>query len=424
MTVRLVRAGVARGRIRAPPSKSYTHRALVAGHLARRRFSVRRPLVADDTRATAAGLAALGSRVVVAPDRWVISPSEGRSDAPARIDCGESGTTLRFLAAAAALSTRPTVLVGRGRLAERPMRPLLDALGRLGARCAPASASRALPLRIEGPLRGGAIALEASESSQFLSALLLTLPTAADDSTIRLVGPIVSAPYVRATRAVLGQLGVRLAGTERRIRVPGGQRYRGGSFEVPGDASSAAYLWAAAAVSRGRVRVVGLDRTWPQADLAVLRILARAGCRVELHPDGATVEGRPLAPFAVDLTDAPDLYPLAGVLAALAPGTSRLAGAAHVVHKESDRRSGTARLVRALGARAEVRANALRIEGTPRPRALELPSETDHRMVMSAAIGALAGPGGSRIGDAGAVAKSFPGFWDALAAVVPEAVAV
>jgi 3-phosphoshikimate 1-carboxyvinyltransferase len=411
-SVRL-RNAVVRGTVRAPPSKSYTHRALVSGHLAKRTYRVVRPLDSDDTRATARAIRALGSTVRFGKNSWTIRP---RRNAPfrrtVRIDCGESGTTLRFTAALGALEDRRVILEGRGRLPRRPMAALLSALRRLGARCRAASSET--PWEVHGPIHSGRVALDSSESSQFASALLLTLPTLPGNSVLELTGPIVSAPYLEATRAVLEFHRIRVRRRGRRFFLPGGQSYRGSRFRVPGDASSAAYLWAAAAVTGGSIRVTEVPMSWPQADLAILGLLETGGASVRRFDRGAEVSGRIERPFTIDLTDSPDLYPLAGVLAAVVRGRSELRGAAHAALKESDRRAGTALLARSLGARVGSSSRGLEIEGTDSPRAFALPNLTDHRLVMSAAVGALAARGTSKVGERHAVDKSFPGFWTTL----------
>ena len=420
MTLRRVSPGAVTGTARAPPSKSYTHRALIVGHLARRSFRVRNPLDSDDTRATAAALSRLGTSVVRAPDVWTVAPPSRRSSlSRVRLDCRESGTTLRFITALAAASGRPVEIGGSSRLSDRPIDELLSALRSLGAHCRHVGGT-GFPIEVQGPMRGGPVSLDASRSSQFASALLLTLPTLGEDSSIDLQGSVVSEPYLDATLAVLAHHAVHVERQGRHLRVRGGQRFRGSSFLVPGDASSAAYLWAAAAVGGGTVRVKGLSAMWPQADLAVLDLLEATGAVVSRHPDGASVSAGPRRPFRVNLTRAPDLYPLAGALAATSPGKSRITGARHVVLKESDRRSETARLARGLGARVSSTHSGLVIEGRPRPRALHLPHLSDHRLVMSAAVAALAAEGPSVVGDARAVRKSFPGFWRALESLSAE----
>lgn len=418
MTSLEVRPAIAVGTLEAPPSKSYTHRAIVVGHLARRTHRIDHPLDADDTRATARGVARLGTPVDRRRDRWTIRhAAAGRPSRPVTIDCGESGTTLRFLTALAALQERPVTLSGAPRLAERPMEGLLGALEGLGATVR--RTGRGLPIVVTGPIHGGAVRLDASESSQFGSALLLVLPTLSESSELTLEGRPISRPYLEATLAVLAHHGLRLRRRGLRFSIPGGQRYRSSRSVVPGDASSAAYLWAAAAITGGDVEVRGIPpgSVWPQADLEILSILERQGAEVGVAGNHVRVRGRRLRRFSAELTDAPDLFPLVGTIAAVTAGRSELRGAEQVVLKESDRRTGTIELARALGARVRVSPGCLVIEGARAPRPLRRQGLSDHRMVMSAAIGALAARGRSTLGDARAVSKSFPGFWEALRTV-------
>lgn len=425
MTIVRLRPSVIEGRTVAPPSKSYTHRFLLAAHLSGRRTRVRRPLESDDTLRTARGLGALGSRVVRARGSWTLSPRPARArPVPRTVDCGESGTTLRLLTAIAALQEGPTCFVGSGRLPRRPMGPLLDALSTLGARVEIAGRSRALPFRIAGPIHGGTVGLEVDTSSQFTSALLFALPTLQEDSWLRTRGRPVSEPYVQATLAVLGRCGIEVGARPSGFRVPGGQRFRPVGEAVPGDASSAAYLWVAAELTGGRVTVDAVPSAWPQADLAILEILRRAGSEVQRRGDRVTVAaGTRRRPFRAELTDSPDLYPLVGVLAAATAGRSELRGAPQVVAKESDRRQETVRLAQAMGARVGSVPGGLAIEGTGRPRRLRLRALADHRVVMSAAVAAMAAEGSSEIADASAVSKSFPGFFATLRALGGQAVA-
>jgi 3-phosphoshikimate 1-carboxyvinyltransferase len=413
VTVRSVSPGPVSGRVAAPPSKSYTHRGIIAAALSGHPFAVDNPLDADDTRATAEGVHRLGSTVAYARRRWTFRPGRRATAArPVEVDCGESGTTLRFVSVLAALHDRPTRFSGRGRLGQRPMRPLLRALRDLGAKV---SAERSgFPFTVHGPIHGGDVRLDASTSSQFASALLLALPTRTEDSRLRLDGRLVSEPYLDATLATLSHLGVDVTRRGRVFQIPGGQSIRAARFVIPGDASSAAYLWAAAAISGGAVSVRGVSAEWPQADRAVLDLFRRAGAEVREAGGSVSVRAGTPRPFSVDLTPCPDLYPLVGVLAATRPGRSRLRGAAQVVYKESNRRTATARLARAFGARVTVGSGGLVIEGTGAPRAIDLRDLADHRVVMSAAVGALAATGPSRVGSADAVRKSFPGFWTAL----------
>ena len=415
MSVARLRPATIDGAVDAPSSKSYTHRFLLAAHLSGRTSHVRRPLLSDDTQATARGLRQLGSEVVRGRGVWTVAPRSLRTTARARvIDCGESGTTLRLLSATAALSSSRIRFVGRGRLPSRPMGPLFDSLERLGAKVGRPRSGGALPFELRGPIHGGAVDVAADESSQFTSALLFALPTVRPASRLRTVGTPVSEPYVQASLAVIRGQGVRLTASRSGFGIPGGQRFDPVEATVPGDASSAAYLWALAAATGGRASVRGVPAEWPQADLALLDLLRRFGASVRRSARAVTVRGGDRRPFRVELTGSPDLYPLAGVLAAVADGRSYLLGGAQVVAKESNRRLGTERLARAIGARVESVGGSLAIEGARHPRAVHLRDLHDHRLVMSAAVAAAAADGPSEIADASAVGKSFPGFFETI----------
>jgi 3-phosphoshikimate 1-carboxyvinyltransferase len=263
-------------------------------------------------------------------------------------------------------------------------------------------------------MRPGRFVVDGSVSSQYVSGLLFVLPTLPGDSSLRVTGDAVSAPYIRATEAVLRAHGIRFERRGRRWAIGGPQPYRGHRFDVPGDASSASYLWVAAALTGGCVRVSGIPPEWPQADRQILAILRRAGAKVGESRDSVRVEGPVSDGFDVDLTESPDLYPLVGVLAAGIRSTSRLRGAPHLVFKESDRRAATLRLVRGMGASVEAARDAVRIKGARTIRGLHLRDLDDHRVVMSAAVAGLVGSGPTVLGHAEAVAKSFPSFWKVL----------
>jgi len=419
VTLRSLGPSRASGTVVAPPSKSYTHRALVIAYLSGGACTVEGPLASQDTYATRSAIASLGRRVRASPGRWTVAPSSpsraGRR--PLRIDCGRSGTTLRFLSVLAATQEREVLLEGAYELALRPIEPLLTVLEAAGARVRRPGGGRSVPLSIRGPIHSLACRLDASESSQFLSALLLVLPTLGGESRLTMRGPVVSQPYVRATLDAMARSGVRADFDGREARIPGGQEYRPGRLSVPGDASSASYMWAAGAVSGGPVRVEGVPSDRPQADLVILDILESMGAQVARGQNAASAQGGQLVGTEVELTDSPDLYPLVGVLAAMASGVSRLGGAPHVVRKESDRRRATISLARGMGASVRADQDALLIRGNPHPTPLDLRGCDDHRVVMSAAVAALTGSGRSTLGEAESVRKSYPGFWRDLRSI-------
>jgi 3-phosphoshikimate 1-carboxyvinyltransferase len=402
--------------LRAAPSKSVTHRALVAAALARGRSTLRAPLDADDTRATRDGLASLGFPVREAEGCWILDGRETALRQGGQLHLGESGTSMRFLTAVAALGSAASRLDGAPRLRERPMHELAEALGQLGADVR-LSAAGGLPLQAGGrrPV-GGSIRLPSGRSSQFASALLLVASSFERGLDLRLEPPVVSLPYVELTAAVLRRFGVVV---ERRgdlqWRVESGD-YPGREYQVEGDHSSASYPLAAAAIVGGRVRVRGLDPQSAQPDARLGRILARAGCAVRTGPSWIEVagDGR-IETLDLRLEEAPDLVPTLAVLALFAEGPSTLRGIAHLRLKESDRLAVLERNLCRLG--REARAGQDQLWIGPRTGPLQgttILTGSDHRMAMAFAVAGLRLKG-MRIDDPACVVKSNPGFWDQLA---------
>jgi 3-phosphoshikimate 1-carboxyvinyltransferase len=403
--------------LRAVPSKSVTHRALVIAALADGPGAIVDPLEADDTRITREGLRALGVEVRASRGRWTVSGCGGALRGGAELSLGDSGTSLRLLAAVAALGTAPSRLDGSPRLRERPMDGLVEALASLGAglRCGPSPGG--LPLRVErGRLRAGAVRVAGGRSSQFSSALLLIAPRLAGTTDVVVEPPAVSLPYVELTARVLEDFGVRVERpAPAHYRIRGGAGYPGREYRVEGDHSAASYFLAAAAAVGGRVCVQGLDPRSAQPDARLGPLLEAAGCRVEAADDRIAVERRgELRPFDVDLAGAPDLVPTLAVLALVAGGPSVLRGVAHLRLKESDRIAAIAENVRLLGRDVAVSGDALRIVGSAAPlRAATIRTRSDHRVAMAFAVAGLR-DGGVAVDDAGCVSKSNPHFWRQL----------
>jgi len=422
MSERRVQAAKAplRARVRAVPSKSVTHRVLLAAALADSPSTLIDPLDADDTRATADGLAALGIEVLRSSGEWEVRPRAGRVPGGGAIFLHGSGTSLRFLIALAALGENPSRFDGSPRLRERPTQELAHALVRLGGRVRLGDAPGGLPLEVGGARpRGGAATLPAGRSSQFASALMLIgsrLPAGLD---LSLEPPVVSLPYIELSERVLVKFGARVQRLDRRRwRVePGG--YRGQQVRIEGDHSSASYFLLAAAVRGGSVRVDGLEPESPQPDARLRRILEDLGCAVRVGADWVEVECAGRIPgFEVDLTDAPDLAPTLAVLALFAEGPSRLRGVAHLRLKESDRIEVLARNLEALGRHVRVGESTLEIGGPQAPPrgSYRILTASDHRIAMAFAVAGLR-IDGIVVDDDTCVAKSNPGFWDQLASL-------
>lgn len=404
-------------RVHAPPSKSVTHRALVAAALASGESEVHRPLVARDTRATSAGLSALGLPVRETGTCWTVAGRSGEVPGGGRLELDESGTSLRLLAAVAALGREPSRIDGAPRLRERPLSEALAALRELGA----GIHGERLPLSLGGtPFRGGEVSVDGSRSSQFASALLLIGPCLPDGLVLRMPPPVVSLPYVELTCAVMRDFGVDVAKPEPLVwQVPGGG-YRPTSFSVEGDHSSSSYFLAAPLVAGGRVRVEALDAGSSQADACFLSILEQLGATVrhgERWVEVASSAGVPS--FDLSLGHAPDLVPTVAALGLFAEGRATIRDVAHLRLKESDRIEQIARNLRRLGRPVEARDDRLEIgppAGPPTPGRVE--TAGDHRIAMAFALAGLA-IRGVEVDDDACVDKSNPDFWNAWESMLP-----
>ncbi|HKI85806.1 MAG TPA: 3-phosphoshikimate 1-carboxyvinyltransferase [Thermoanaerobaculia bacterium] len=412
--------GIVSGRLRVPPSKSYTLRYLNLALLAARPVEVRHPLAADDPERFLAALETLGWSVERGDEAVRLAPPVEPVD-EAMIDCGDCGTMFRLLAAS--LTTLPGrfTLGGSSRLMERPIAPLVEALQRLGARVESGEDHGRGPLRIEGPsLGGGRTAIDAGESSQFLSAVLMAGSRATESVEIE-VASLASAPYVDVTLDAIERFGGR-------VEVLGTGRYRvhpglagTDSIEVPGDDSAAAYPAAAAALTGGDVVLEGLDPDSAQGDRRFLDLLREMGANVERSGGGRhiTVHGTGrLAAVDADLSEIPDQVPTLAALAPFARGTTRIRNVAHLRLKESDRLAAMAAELMRLGACVGQLDDGLEIEGTFASG--EIPTDPvtvdphgDHRIAMSLALVGLRRPGVT-IMNPSVVSKSYPQFWSDL----------
>lgn len=414
-----LRPSTLRGSASVPGSKSYTHRALLASLLARGRSLVENPLWSSDTLATLSAVEALGASVEQGSGGLMVeSPGAGGLRWTPCIDAAESGTTMRLVTGVLGLLGDTVLVYGRGRLHERPVRPLLEAMARLGVSyllsrgCCP-------PHAVRGPASGGETVVDAGESSQYLSALLL-LGAGLGGLEVG-VERLESRPYVDITVRVLEAYGARV---ERRgyewFRVAG--EPRPSRFRVPGDWSTAAQLIAAVAAAGGSVVLQGLDPDDPQPDRRVVEILREAGASCRLGAGSASCSSPGpggLRGFEACISDSPDLAPALAAVAAVACGVTRICCVERLRLKESDRLEAVLDLARRAGAtaRATTREGRLCVEirgrcGPARPASYS--SHGDHRVAMAAAALALASTGPSRVEGADTVAKSFPGFWETL----------
>ncbi len=377
------------GAVRVPASKSAAHRLLISAALADGPTRIAIGSTNRDIEATAACLRALGADIEAECDTLVVSPI---ADVPAEVtlDCGESGSTLRFLLPVAAALGAKSTFIGHGRLPQRPNAPLVEALRAHGA----AIDSDLLPMTVSGSLTGGLWTLPGDVSSQYVTGLLFALPLLEADSVIRLTTPLASAAYVDMTLQALRQFGIDIEGMADGWRIPGRQRYRTpGETFVEGDWSAAAF-WLAANALGASIDVRGLDPNSVQGDRAVTALLEQD---------------------TIDATHVPDLVPALAVAAASWPTRTVITGAARLRLKESDRLQSVADMLAALGHGVAITPDGLIIDGGP-PQPCEAPVRTvdganDHRIVMAAAVAAAHADRPVRVTGAQAVEKSYPDFF-------------
>lgn len=395
-----------RGTVPAIASKSEAHRLLILAALCGGPTEMELPQSSGDIESTLACLRAMGAVIERSGALLVVAPPSRFNPAP-EFDCGESGSTLRFLLPVAAAFCGGGSFRGGGRLPERPLGGLAEAMKKRGV-----SFSRdKLPFTISGTLEAGEYELPGNVSSQYITGLLLALPALAGNSTVRISGRLESAPYVQMTLAALRRFGIGVQARQGGFAVEGGQKYISpGRVRVEGDWSNAAFFLAAGALG-GPVTVTGLDRASPQGDRAMVEFLARFGARTEVSGGAVTVSGGELQGCSMDLSGTPDLLPPLAAVAAWAKGETEFTGCGRLRYKESDRLLTTAAMIRALGGEVIERPEGLVVRGG-RPAGGTADSSGDHRIAMAAAIAATRCSAPVTILDAGAIDKSYPAFFD------------
>ncbi|MFH1216216.1 MAG: 3-phosphoshikimate 1-carboxyvinyltransferase [Pseudomonadota bacterium] len=401
-----------------PGSKSLTQRALIAAALADGESILQYPLASEDTEYTSAALAAMGITVTPGPEQWLVRGRGGAIATPAQeIFLGNNGTATRFLTSVAALGHGEFTINGDRRMHERPIKPLMEALAGWGVEIRSIHGTGCPPVAIAAAgIKGGKTLLPEGKSSQYLSSLLLVAPYAAQPAELLVAGEVLSKPYVTMTLAVMRDFGIEVTANPElnHFLIPQGC-YQARNYAVEGDASSASYFWAAAAVTGGRVTVANVPSPSLQGDAVLVDILGRMGCTVERTGAGITVTGaKELRGIEVDMGDCPDVVPTLAVVAAFAKGRTVIKNIAHLRIKECDRLHVMVTELAKLGIRAEERADAMIIEGnadgTPLHGA-EIDTYHDHRIAMSFAVAGLRVPGVMIRGEE-CVAKSFPDFWE------------
>lgn len=400
------------GRIQMPPSKSAAHRAIICAGLAKGESLLENVSLSGDIAATAECMRGFGAKIGYDSDNrgMAVSGSDivEMTDNSRRFDCGESGSTLRFLLPIAAMLPFDSVFTGRGRLMSRPIEPFLNALVNCGAAVSLTDGE----LTVSGSITPGEYLLPGDISSQFVSGLLMSLPLLRGDSEIILTTPLQSSGYVELTLEIMSAFGVNIGYTGmNRFYVPGGQSYTPRRFRIEGDYSNAAFFLAASALG-AECECLGLSLDSKQGDRKILDILKDIGADLTYGDSGGVItRAGKLNTQKINISDIPDLLPPLAVLAAVSEGTSRFEGAERLRYKESDRLETVSAVLKSLGADISVFGGVMTVKGKPSLRGGTVSSFGDHRIAMMSAVAAIRCAGGVSIDDPDCVKKSYPEFW-------------
>ena len=400
-----------KGRVKAPSSKSYTIRGLMCAALAGGESEIVSPLSSDDTEAAINVLNGVGVRIYQEGELWRVSGGnfhEPETD----LFCGDSAATLRFMTAICSIVPGKCRLTAGPSLSRRPVKPLIEALRKLGVNCS--NQGETAPVIVEGDgLKGGATELPGDISSQFVSALLLVSPFAEQGVSIRLTTPLASRPYVLMTLDCLERFGIKVSQTPDDFGIAR-QTYKPTRYEVEGDWSSVSYFLALGATS-GEVEIENLNPESLQADKMMLNFLRDMGATVEINGNSVTVRKSKLNAIRADLSDCIDLLPTMAVLAATADGVSEFIGIDRARIKESDRVAAVREGLERMNIGVVEEKDSLTIAGS-RAEGSVIDSKGDHRIAMAFSILGTE-VGGTIIDKAECVAKTFPGFWDILRSI-------
>jgi 3-phosphoshikimate 1-carboxyvinyltransferase len=409
-----IRPSKVNGRIQAPPSKSFAQRAIAVAALAEGKSEILFAGTSEDVMASIKVARQLGATAGISGNSLYIQG--GISPPQEALDCGEAGLSIRMFSSVAAVLSSTVTLNGRGSLLSRPMDVVEESLRAMGVECT--SRNGYLPLTVRGPIKGGKVEIDGSFSSQVLTGMLIAAPYARQDMEI-VVNNLKSRPYIDITMAVMKDFGAGVDNHDyERFIIRSGQRYHASRYRVEGDWSAAAFLLVAGAIG-GQVQVENLNAHSPQADKAILDALRSSGAIVSVDEKSVTAVKGDLRSFEFDATHCPDLFPPLVSLASYCKGISMIRGVGRLVHKESNRAATLKEEFGKLGIEIKINDDVMEVTGGS-CRGGNVFSHGDHRIAMACAVAALGGEGEVEIDGAGAVAKSYPDFFEDLETLFAE----
>ncbi len=402
-----------RGRVQIPPSKSVAHRALIAAALSGGVCNIENIALSKDIQATLGCMKKLGADYLINEGSGVVSftGKKKKLSETLKLNCEESGSTLRFLIPVALLTGKKIAFCGKGRLMSRPQKPYMDIFAEKGISCVVEKDS----MTLDGKLEPGRYSLPGDVSSQFVTGLLFALPLLEGDSEIIITTEMESKGYLDLTLSVLKDFGIQIINENyRRFLVPGGQIYQPKNYCVEGDYSQAAFFLVAGALGCDIV-CSGLQRTSLQGDKKILEILEQAGAKVTALDNGdlCATPTDSMHGIEIDAREIPDLVPILAVLCAFLKGESRIINAGRLRMKESDRLASTTSELSRLGVEIEEGSDFLKIQGKQTLCGETVSAWNDHRIAMALAIAACRCEGAVTItGGKKAVQKSYTDFFE------------
>ena len=398
------------GTINAIASKSHAHRLLICASLSDGPTDLICSETSADIEATIRCVSGLGTSVTRQADTYHVIPADLNNVLTGTsLDCGESGSTLRFMLPVVCALGAGSSFIAHGRLPQRPLSPLYEELCSHGCTL---SKQGDVPFNCAGKLKSGHYTLSADVSSQYISGLLFALPLLEGDSFLELTGTVESRPYIDMTLDALRTFGITVNEGSHGFMIPGSQRYSSpGRVVVEGDWSNAAFWLCAGAVGGGPVTVTNLNMDSMQGDKSCVRMLEKFGADIVYSDNTVTVSGGSLHAIEFDAKDTPDLVPIFALVAAAAQGTTVFTNAQRLRIKESDRLKTVHDMLSSLGADIAETSDGLIVSGGAQLHAASVDSFNDHRIAMTAAVAAQICSGGIEIKCAQAVAKSYPDFY-------------
>jgi len=415
----IVKKSRLKGEVVIPASKSHTIRAVAVASLAKGQSTIHNPLVSGDTQAAVACYRALGAQIDTSDSKlWKVIGTGGEISAPPEsINVGNSGTTLRIAMGSAALAEagQTTTFTGDEQIQTRPIRPLMDALGDLGAKCFSLKNNGKAPVEVTGKLTGGKTSIAAS-TSQYLTSLLLCTPLGTKDSEIDVT--LLNEPdYVQMTLDWLDKQQIKYENQQmRKFKIKGRQSYKSFDATIPADFSSATFFLCAAALLADEVTLLGLDFSDSQPDKAVVDYLKAMGADISIELTSIIIKAAPLRGAELDMNRTPDAVPAMAVIAAFAEGTTKLLNVPQARGKETDRIKCMAEELKKLAVDIEELPDGLIIRQS-KPGPAELNGRSDHRIVMALSLAGLAIDGQCSIDTAEAMNVTFPDYVELMKSI-------